>query len=95
MQGVTVKFGEKNPLYLHGMSYSQLTIPKITQYKILGPATSDSVIHQSSSNNIQTYVGKFNPDTCAKNRWFIGCVERNAPLGLVINHIIILSPGQA
>ena len=51
---------------------------------------SDWVISQSSDK--QAYVRKFNPATYAECKRFDGCTERNALIGLYINHIIILSP---
>jgi hypothetical protein len=35
---------------------------------------------------------KLNPAVYAKHKWLSGCVEQNALLGLLVNHIIIPSP---
>jgi hypothetical protein len=78
--------------YLHGINFSQLTLAEKTGIKNLGHATSDLVICQSSSSRTQTDVRKFNPAIFAKHKWLSGCAERNAVLGLLINHFIICSP---
>ena len=55
-----------------------------------GREPSDRVLSQSSSK--QSYVRKSNPAMYAKHKRFGNCTERNALIGLIINHIITLSP---
>jgi hypothetical protein len=82
---------KKSVKYLQGINFSQLTLAKKTEIKNLGRATPDLVIFQSSSSRIQTYVRKFNFAINTKHKKLSVCVERNALLGLLTNHTIILA----
>ena len=56
-------------------------------------ATTDLVISLLlSSSREQTYVREFTPAIYTKHTWLSGDAERNAELGLLINHIIITAP---
>jgi hypothetical protein len=76
--------------YLQGINCSQLTVAGNTEIKNLGRTTTDLVAPQSSSSRIQTCVRIFNRAIYAKHKWLSGCTERNALLGLLINHTIII-----
>jgi hypothetical protein len=57
-----------------------------------GRATTGLVISHSSKCRIQIYVRKSTRALYAKNTRLNGCAARNAPLGLLINHKIIIAP---
>jgi len=59
--------------------------------EFLGRETPELILSAPSSK--QTYVSKFNPAMHAERKWFGEYMysERNAPKGLIINHIIIIA----
>jgi len=59
---------KNNVKFLHGISFSQITLTEECQFKNSGLATPDLVMSYLSSSRIQTYVRKFNPFICAKQK---------------------------
>jgi hypothetical protein len=75
--------------YLQGISFLQLTPAEKTEIKSSGHATSSLVLDYQANTNLCEKIYYYY--IYAKHKWFSGCADRTALLGLLINHTPALS----